>query len=97
MRTAISPGQWQPWTAVSASLSLISMAYSSRRAATGPKALCSLPFIYYRDRCKAPPFSASPKQHIWKLVAGNRTAVLHGMRWEGVDSLGTRLGGQFCR
>ena len=35
MRTAISPGQWQPWTAVSASLGLISMAYSSRRAATG--------------------------------------------------------------
>ena len=26
MRTAISPGQWQPWTAVSASLGLISLA-----------------------------------------------------------------------
>ena len=26
MRTAISPGQWQPWTAVSSLLGLISMA-----------------------------------------------------------------------
>ena len=26
MRTAISPGQWQPWTAVSSLLELISMA-----------------------------------------------------------------------
>ena len=39
MRTAISSGQWQPWTAVSALL-----VWHSRRAAIGLKALRSLPF-----------------------------------------------------
>ena len=42
MHTAISPGQWQPWTAVSALFGLV--AWHSRQAEKGLKALCSLPF-----------------------------------------------------
>ena len=38
MRTAISPGQWKPWTAVSALLGLVNM------AEIGQNALRSLPF-----------------------------------------------------
>ena len=34
MRTAISPGQWQPWTAVSSLLGLISMALARRKGLT---------------------------------------------------------------
>ena len=40
----VPPGQWQPWTAVSALFSA-SSAWHSRRAAIGLKALCNLSFI----------------------------------------------------
>ena len=51
MRTAISPGQWQPWTAVSSSL--------DSSAWHGPKKEVSLaiidPVIYYQGECKSTP------------------------------------------
>ena len=38
----------------------------------------------YQKLCSAT-LSASSTQHMWELVAGNRTA--HGMRWEGGSAL----------
>ena len=44
-------------------------------AEKGLKALCSLSYILPRQ-VQSTPLSASSAQHMWELVAGNRTAVL---------------------
>ena len=63
-----------------------SSAWHSRRAAIGLKALCSLPST--AELGSKHPFSASSRQHMWELVAGNRMAVLplHALgRWISLD------------
>ena len=60
LRTVISRGQWQPWTAVA-----LTRAHQ-HGIAVG----------LWPGKAEASTLSASSTQHMWELLAGNRTAVL---------------------
>ena len=70
MRTAISPGQWQPWTAVSPLLGLITVGSMNGENPRVSKTL------YSRGECKHCFKRQLHTTHVGTVRAGNRTAVL---------------------
>ena len=72
MRTAISHGEWQPWTSVSALLWP-----HKHGVAVGQKPDLK-PYVVYPllpRRVQSTPLSASSTQYMWELLARNCTAV----------------------
>ena len=86
MRTAISPWQWQPWTAVS-----VLVRTHQHGIAPGQVSLTITdPAVYCQGECTSTPLSASSTQHMWQLLARDSTAVLPRHAYGEVDQ-------HFCR
>ena len=78
IRTNITPGQWQPWAAVSTSLGLVSMALPQARALTcdhRPRPLlCAAPYGIV-SLCRFSEKAGPEACRNWRVLFGNRVRI----------------------